>query len=750
VTLCTKYAYHEPAGENWTPEEIAEWDAIKAGCLQGDQDGTGRDVIYDIEGDGLMEAQGPIPAATQLWSIGVYDLNTGEKFYWGVDNGPDDLAKGARFLSQVYRSWAHNGINFDYRALEKFLSLDYKRPPQAWDSMVLAKTVFPAETLMDGDMRLWKSGRMPGHMMKRHSVAAWGYRTGKHKVEYTGGFHAWRPAQSSYLMTGDLDGPAEMIRRCYTAMGWIDPKPGQLVWPELVMEMENSVAAIIDRQKRYGIRFDVGKAVKLAKHLRNEQARIERELVKAFGSWWQASDIKTPAADRNVKLPQFPDITIRRFSEKTGKELAPYVGPPLCEYSTNAPYVDIERVTYNPASRDHLGQRLQDVYGWKPKKFGKDKKPTVDETTLEEIPEAVIPPELRKLILNSFVVNKTLGMLAKGSQAWMHKVTDEGRIHGNMDPQGTPTRRATHSSPNMSQCPSVQKKKVVDADGTKREVILMGMEGRYGADCRELFCADEGWEQTGIDASALELIDLGHYLFPHDGGKFSERVCDPNRDPHQEHADLADMTRGDAKTTIYLKVYGGSAYKLSLSLTVTAEEIPELLGYRGLPMLLRSLEKRFDADFVAKLDDAQKARIAKARIIIVKLENGLTGLMDLIKLVQGAAERGWLKAIDGSRLHVRKPYAALNTLLQSAGAISCKLWMMLLHRKLAAAGFVDGVDFKQVLWVHDELQFTHKPGLGPLLRQLAEEAMVQAGEMLGLRGRYRTDGKTGKNWLECH
>jgi hypothetical protein len=41
----------------------------------------------------------------------------------------------------------------------------------------------------------------------------------------------------------------------------------------------------------------------------------------------------------------------------------------------------------NCGSRDHLGMRLQAVYGWKPKKFGKDGKPSVDESTLEEVVE---------------------------------------------------------------------------------------------------------------------------------------------------------------------------------------------------------------------------------------------------------------------------------------------------------------------------------------------------------------------------
>jgi hypothetical protein len=55
-----------------------------------------------------------------------------------------------------------------------------------------------------------------------------------------------------------------------------------------------------------------------------------------------------------------------------------------------------------------------------------------------------------------------------------------------------------------------------------------------------------------------------------------------------------------------------------------------------------------------------------------------------------------------------------------------------------------------VLFIHDELQFTHKKGLGPIIIKAAEECMVLAGEMLNLRGRYRTEGKTALNWAQTH
>lgn len=743
----------------WDPSQ-EEWDPSI--YLTGPQQGHGRRVIWDAEGDGLLFAsevgQRVIKEVTTFWCVGAVDIDTEEYFYWGPDSGPDSMKHCMEFLSQCDLLLAHNGIGYDYPAAEKLYPLWFKRPKKAWDTLVIAKVVWPYDVLIGPDLTRIKQGKLPPRLLKSHSLEAWGYRTGTFKGHYTGGFDEWKPSMSVYMM-GDIRGTLALWRLIEKRIGW-DPEPtAPLRWPELTLEVENEVARIIQEQEWTGVRFDLEKAIKLAADLTNLKADMERKLVEVFGSWWQPladPDLGVPlGSTMKRKLTAFPDITKRRYSEKTGKELKPYVGPPEEHLEKGDLHVPIEYVTFNPGSRDHLGMRLQAVFGWKPKKFGANGKPTADETTLEEIPEAVIPEEVRKLILDYFIVAKTLGTLSKGRRAWITMASGptkeypwhtEGRIHGQMDTSGAVTRRGTHKNPNLSGTPSVKKAKGPDG----KEHVVKGLEGRYGWECRELFIADDGWEETGVDASSLELIDLGHYLYSRDGGKFSERVCDPTRDPHTEHSELTQMTRADTKTTTYLYVYGGSAYKLSLALDVTPEEIPELLTYRGLPMLLRALEKRFDADFVRKMDDRQKAKLAKARLILLKFEKGIEGIKDLKDNITEVAARGWLKAIDGSRIHVRKKHAALNSILQSAGAISCKVWMMLVHRRLEELGYVKGRDWKQILWVHDELQFTHRPGLGPIIKQVAEECMVLAGEMLGLKGRYRTDGKTGANWAECH
>lgn len=770
---------------HYTPEQEADWagEFARSDIKTGVHSGKGRRCIFDVEGDGLLYATYKIVngrevvskgQVTQVWCVAAVDIDTGEEFYWGVDQSPEpsargtlfvNLAHGLHFLAECELLIGHHAIGYDYPALERLYPW-FKRPAQAWDSLVVAKAVYPYDALIGPDMELIKRGKLPAQMMKRHSLAAWGYRTGTRKGEYEGGFDAWCPAMAVYLM-GDIRGTLALWKLLEKRLGWRDnepdPKTGKrprIVWPEAVIETECKVARIIHEQWEAGVHFDMAKAVALSAELSNTKTAIERKLVEAFGSWWEPSDEQvvakthyTKALDRHGK--PLPDITVPRVSEKTGKPLKPYVGPPLCEWSEGSRFVHIKRVEYAPNNRHHLGKRLMEVYGWKPKKYGSNGAPTVDESTLEEIPEAVLPAGMRRLILDSFVVNKTYAMLTSGARAWItmaskgvhpDAVYKMGRIHGEMDTSGAVTRRGTHKNPNLSQVPGVRKEKRSDG----KEHTILGLAGRYGWECRELFRGDMGWEQTGVDASSLELIDLGHYLYPLDNGAFTARVCDPTRDAHREHAVLCGMVRADAKTAIYLKVYGGSAYKLSLDLSVSPEEIPTYITSKSLPGLLRGLERRFDADFVRKLDDKQKAKIAKAQEIIKKLEKGIAGLKDLITSVQGAAERGWLKAIDGSTIIVRKPHAALNSLLQSAGAISCKLWMVLVHEELERRGYRRGRDWLQVLWVHDELQFTHRPGLGPIIKEVAEECMVKTGEQLGLRGRYRTDGKTGLNWAECH
>jgi DNA polymerase-1 len=333
-----------------------------------------------------------------------------------------------------------------------------------------------------------------------------------------------------------------------------------------------------------------------------------------------------------------------------------------------------------------------------------------------------------------------------------------------MNTCGAITSRGIHFDPNLGQVPAVQK----DKQGN----TLKGIAGGFGWECRSKFIASEGLEMTGTDASSLELLCLGHYLAPFDGGAFSERVSDPDRDPHTEHGEITGLNRNDTKTVTYLSIYGGGAGRAAEELELEDGEQEGLLAYQHLPMLLRN-KARMEGDDYREPSDREKALLAKGHKVIKAFETGIPGWKDLKdKVTEAGRIRRWLRGLDGRKLYIRKPHASLNTLLQGAGAIICKLWMILLHTKLASLGLgvlvydpgfgtvpdamppvVLGNEnniVQQLAWVHDELQFEHTPGLGDLIGKLSREAIREAGEILQFRGVLRSDYKTGRSWAETH
>lgn len=117
-------------------------------------------------------------------------------------------------------------------------------------------------------------------------------------------------------------------------------------------------------------------------------------------------------------------------------------------------------------------------------------------------------------------------------------------------------------------------------------------------------------------------------------------------------------------------------------------------------------------------------------------------------------KRRWIKGLDGRKIHVRSPHSALNSLLQSAGALICKAWVVETERLLMEEhGYVHGWDgdFAFMAWVHDELQIAARtPEIAEVVMAAAQQAIRNVGESFNFRCRLDTDGKTGPTWRECH
>ena len=114
------------------------------------------------------------------------------------------------------------------------------------------------------------------------------------------------------------------------------------------------------------------------------------------------------------------------------------------------------------------------------------------------------------------------------------------------------------------------------------------------------------------------------------------------------------------------------------------------------------------------------------------------------------AERGFLFGLDGRKVPVRSVHSSLNTLCQSAGAIICKKWVVEFHNLMKDAGFIEGEDYKQVAFVHDEIQVLVKKGTEEDVGSIAVNAITEAGKQLHLKVPLTGEYNFGLNWAETH
>lgn len=346
-------------------------------------------------------------------------------------------------------------------------------------------------------------------------------------------------------------------------------------------------------------------------------------------------------------------------------------------------------VMFNPRSRDHIADRLTTLYGWVPQETTEGGKPKVDEDVMKDLSYPEAP-----LLCEYLMVSKRLGQLSEGDAAWLKLVNKEGRIHGSINPNGAVTGRATHSRPNISQVPN--------------------SEAPYGPACRDLFTVPKGWTLVGADASGLELRCLAHYMAKWDSGAYATELL--TGDIHTVNQKAAGLpTRSNAKTFIYGYLYGAGDEKIGKIIGKGAKEGKALKAsfLKGLPAL------KYLRDAVA-----EKAKTVHC-----------------------------LRGLDGRSVHIRSPHAALNTLLQSAGALVCKQWVVLVEQTLQDMGLKHGWngDYALCAWSHDEIQIACRTkDIADLVAKVAVEQVTVSGEIFNFRCQLNGESKQGTTWKQTH
>lgn len=628
-------------------------------------------LVFDIETNGLLHE------LDRVHCLVIRDKRTGETTrYNDQDNGRRPIEEGVRRLMEAQAEGlflcGHNIIDFDFPALKKVYPWFKEDTKLVLDTMTLARLLYPDTWGIDAGLRA--KGKLPGNMAGRHSLEAWGYRLGNYKGDYKGTWEKWNPEMEDYNEQ-DVDVTDTLVQRLVNSK--LMPEPGTTA-----VAIEMAVARIISRQKAYGFMLDVPAAEALFVKLAKKRVELEGKLQGVFQPFYLKAKEMTPKRDNRSR-----------------------------GYVAGAVLTTVKLTLFNPASRHHIANRLKARYGWKPTDFTETGEPQIDEGVLRAMPF----PEA-KLLEEYFTVNKRIGQLAEGKEAWLKHVKADGRIHGSVNTNGAVTNRMTHSYPNMGQVPAVK--------------------SPYGKECRSLFIVPPGKVLVGADAAALQGRCLAGFMARYDDGAYIHVVTagrqEDGTDVHSVTKNAIEInSRDDAKTWYYAYLFGAGDVKLGSILTKL--RAPGKNRTRG-AQSRATFEKNLPA--LGLVSDAVK-KSAKADKV---KRNGIVV----------PKPKGYIRGLDGRWLAIRSEHAALNTLLQGAEAVLMKHALVILDTNLQKEGYVPGINYEFVVNVHDEWQIECDEAIGKAVGSQAVEAIRLAGESFGFRCPLSGEYRIGRNWAETH
>ena len=650
-------------------------------------------LLFDLEGNGLL------PELTKLHCIAATDVDTGEAVgAWG----PNEIPQALDVLAQADKLIAHYGLGYDFPALEKVHNFRVPEERQV-DTVIVARLKVPHVKELDAKFNLTctRAGLpLMGEEFGRHTIAAWGIRLGIPKLfKDIEDWSEWTP-QMQERCVGD-------VRTCLRL--WKYLKPDEMSQPAI--ELEHRIQRLCIKITEAGWPFDVTKAGALHATLIEERDKVFKELKAQFGTW----------------------TVDHWFTPKVNNKARGYV--------KGVPINKIETVEFNPNSRQHIERCLR-LLGWEPQEKTESGQAKLDEEVLEGIAAEY---EQAKGLTRFMMLTKRIGQLATGKQAWLGHVKADGRIHGEYNPMGAVTSRASHFNPNIAQVPAAA--------------------SEYGHECRELFYVPKDWGvQLGADMSGLEGRCFAHYLAKYDEGRYGKALLEG--DPHWAVVVSVGFAEGErdksnqlhtivretgAKRLFYAMLYGAGdekAGRIILDACRLARKTnPEWGG----------LYTKFFGDDEAPGPKLLKRVGSKAKFDVIQGIEGFDKLKRTLSDICALCdykEHKWvtLPGLDGRRLPVRSEHSALNTLLQSAGAILCKQWACDAYDALIASGLKWGWDgdFVFLGWIHDEVQVACRNGLGDRIGEVLTAAARQAGTPFKFRIALDSSYTIGNSWKDTH
>ena len=595
--------------------------------------------VFDLETNGLYDD------VNEIFCIVIHDVNRNQTLSFG----PESIDHALNLIRSADCLIGHNIVFYDIPVLKKLIS-DFDFNGHVIDTLICTRLLWPKEKLYDLDENHYVN--VPSGLRGSASLKAWGYRLSDNKIDFK----------------DFSEFSQEMLDYCIQDVN-VTNKLFQIFQKQTIAEstlyLEHIFAQAIERQIRSGFPFDVDQCLDFVDGLELRKGQIETKLKELF----------PPIEHKEVFIPKVNNT-------KRG-------------YVKGQPFEKIRIEEFNPGSRQQIVDRLKKKYNWIPRSTTEKGNPILNDDVLEKLPYPEAKPLSEYMLLN-----KRLGQIKDGRNAWLKLVSSDGYIHGDVITNGCITGRCSHRNPNTGQIPAVY--------------------SPYGKECRSLFHAPDGWTLMGSDAKALELRCLAGYLAIWDQGDYANMVIDDSIDIHTYNQEQFNVpTRDISKRLLYAVLYGSGNVKAG-SIVDPNEKDPERLKTLG-------------------------------RNAIQSFMSGVPALKKLkTSLAQTLTLRGHLIGLDRRPLYCRSDFKALNVLLQGAGAVLMKQVVINIHNALTANGLKYGEDWHQHAMIHDEVQMSCRPELVGMIQPLVLQAYEDAGNFFQFRCKIEGDVKTGYNWSDTH
>lgn len=427
--------------------------------------------------------------------------------------------------------------------------------------------------------------------------------------------------------------------------------------------------------------FDKEGAVNILDSIQADMSVIERSLVPLL-------PLKVKQLDKGPKLPKwiksghYDAHTARYFNIEPEEGLADF---PL----VMGPYSRIEFQTPDMGNIDSVKELLTSI-GWEPddwqwKRIGMAfEKGSAKLTTSSLLPLG----EVGKMVDDYYTLRSRYAIV----DGWAKNCVN-GRVYGDCFTIATPTGRARHNG----------------------IVNVPGAEAVYGKAIRQLFTSSPGKVIIGADSSGNQMRAFCHYL---KNDEYTKEVLDG--DVHTKNMEILQevvpaTTRKLAKPFLYAFLFGGGSEKLALI----------IVGKRD-----KKIGKKLKDIFIAKIPGLGELITKITRVYDNTLER------------EGSA---WIPGLDGRKVFVDSPHKALNYLLQSFEAITCKAAVAMLMKRLDE----ENIPWEPRIFYHDEVEFEVDECNEERARLIAKECFREAPKQFGAM---IMDGeaKSGKTWYDVH